>query len=50
MTLFATNMVVSRAKESVVDLGLWRAARLITAHNDSDSWSYDSNSMVGSSC
>ena len=52
---FFTNMVVSRAKQSCVDLRLWRAAlhgftRLITAHNDSEKWSYDGNSMAGSSC
>ena len=48
-------MVVSRAQQSGVDLGLWRAAlhgftRFITAHNDSDSESYDGNSTAGSSC
>ena len=41
--------------KSGVDLGLWRAAlhgltRLITAHNDSDSGSYDGDTMAGSSC
>ena len=48
-------MVVSRAQKSGVDLGLWRATlhgftRFITAHNDSDSGSYDGNLMAGSSC
>ena len=37
-----------------VDLGLWRAAfhgftRLITTHDNSDSWSYDGDMMAGSS-
>ena len=55
MPLFATNKVVSWAKKSGVDLGLWRSAlqgftRLITARIDSDTWSYDSDQMAGSSC
>ena len=39
----------------MLNLGLWRAAlhgftRLITAHNNIDSGSYDGNSMAGCSC
>ena len=55
MPMFATNMVVTWAKYSGVDLGLWRAplhvlTRRILAHNNSDSWSYDGDYMAGSSC
>ena len=55
MPSFFINMVVSRAKYSRVDLRLRRAAlhgftRLITAHNDSEKWNYDGDSIAGSSC